>query len=145
MFTFMSRLWNIYLMMHGMDIDFKSQVNSVSFCPSNLDLIKVRKSLLAVVQFDVKQGSKYNKISIDQSSVGYGVYLNARATHIRNAVVTPLSLISQSITSEHLERRASDLFTASVIIDEVLLVFGYTIYAGIIFLTLIPSYELWKR
>ena len=39
-----SRLWNIFLMMHGIDIDLESIVAAVgSLLPSKLDLISVKK------------------------------------------------------------------------------------------------------
>ena len=55
-----SRLWNIMLMMHGMDIDISSKVAGVGsfLLPSTVDLIKVKNSFISVATFSTRRRLK---------------------------------------------------------------------------------------
>jgi len=54
-----SRLANIFLMLHGMNIDLASKVDLACFRPSQLDLIKVRKSFITKCTFDLKYNDQF--------------------------------------------------------------------------------------
>jgi hypothetical protein len=61
-----SRMLNIILMMHGMEIDIASRVTWVeSFAPSKVDLIKVKNSFFSAVTFSMKRDNHYHEIKIE--------------------------------------------------------------------------------
>ena len=97
-----SRIWNIILMLHGMDADFKSlgRRASSSFPPSKLDLVNIRDSFLSSgISFDVKRGNQYYLSEIKCSSVDFSVCIDPGVT-IANKVVPPQTFVSSHLTKD---------------------------------------------
>ena len=52
--TYNSRMWNVVLMMHGMDVDFASRIVSPEvFPPSKVDLVRLRQSFVADISCEI--------------------------------------------------------------------------------------------
>jgi hypothetical protein len=143
-----SRMWNIILMMHGMEIDITSRIAGVgSFVPSKVDLIKVKNSFISVATFSTKKNNHYCEIKIENSSIGLLVHVSpgAKELSITSSVVPPMANVKNSISpSSHDE---SDLRTVNsspteLIFKETLMTLAYLVSFGLVFCTLIPPYEL---
>jgi len=50
-----SRIWNVVLMMYGMDIDLHSQVYNTSFTSTNVDLLKSENPLFQLLHLMLKR------------------------------------------------------------------------------------------
>ncbi|GFH54083.1 hypothetical protein CTEN210_10559 [Chaetoceros tenuissimus] len=149
-FTVHSRIWNIVLMMHGMDVDLYSKFNPQHFLPSIVDLVKMRKSFTHTVSLDLVTDESYHGLNLSSASIGYGVHLDATASdvlEVRNSVIFPLTLctssqnevgISDGIMAKH--KRSSLEFMR----EELLSLVSHVCYIVVFAASLIPSYEFWK-
>jgi acyl-CoA synthetase (AMP-forming)/AMP-acid ligase II len=143
-----SRLWNIILMMHGMDIDMSSRVAGVgSFLPSKVDLIKVKNSFISVATFTTKTNKEYHQTTIENSSIGLQVHVSAGGSNLKitQSIVPPMTHVTGSITQDQPDPRVFDFTSMELIIQEALMTLGYVLSFGLLFCTLIPSYELWMN
>jgi hypothetical protein len=142
-----SRLWNIILMMHGMDIDISSRVAGVgSFLPSKVDLIKVHNSFISVATFSTKSNTRYHQTTIENSSIGLLVHVSPDTElEITGSTLPPMTHVASSITQDKPDPRVFDFTSMELIIQEILMSFGYALSFGFLFFTLIPSYELWMN
>ena len=69
-------MWNVVLMMHGMDIDFASRIISPEvFPPSKVDLVRLGQSFVADISCEITHDGTYHQLSIEQSSVGRTAHL----------------------------------------------------------------------
>ncbi|CAB9515555.1 D-alanine--D-alanyl carrier protein ligase [Seminavis robusta] len=134
-----SRIWNIVLFLHGLDVDMESGLNNpyLIFYPSKVDFVKIRKSFVATISLDfTNQGD--SKIEIINSSVGYNVTLHA-GVKIMQSAIPPRSDVSESVYDLNQSGEAwklgliMDLFLPEVV--QMLLNFE-------IFASLIPAYEI---
>jgi len=142
-FIFNSRICNIVMIMHGMDTDLVSKLGEPGiFIPSKVDLVSVRRSFISTLSFDIQNEGMYHQLNITQSSVGWGGHLVANSLKISGTVVPPLTRVTRSIMKyKHDNLYASSCL--SMMKEEILLTFGYFVCFGLIFGTLLPSYELW--
>eukprot|EP00957_Ditylum_brightwellii_P082788 6294286-Ditylum_brightwellii.AAC.1 len=131
--------------MHGMDIDVQSTISAFLFLPSKVDLVKLRKSFINVASFDIKKGNNYRLLHIEESSIGFSVYLEPTVSPfcISRTVVPPYTYVKASIEKETKDSRIPQTGFAHVIWREIIMTLGYTIYLVLIFGTLLPSYDLW--
>ena len=79
-----SRLWNIILMMYGMNIDLYSRIAGIgSFVPSKVDLVSVRNSFISVVTFSTKNNDHYRQVIVRNSTIGNLTHLNPADSELR--------------------------------------------------------------
>jgi hypothetical protein len=148
-----SRMFNIILMMHGMEIDIASRVTWVeSFAPSKVDLIKVKNSFFSAVTFSTKRDNHYHEIKIENSSIGWFAYVSPtgeKELSITGSVVPPMVHVQKSISpppswQDKPDPRVARTFsTLELIIKETLMILGYLLSFALVFCTLIPPYELY--
>ena len=142
--TYNSRMWNVVLMMHGMDVDFASRfVTPEVFPPSKVDLVRLRQSFVADISCEITHDGTYHQLSIEQSSVGRTAHLAGKDLKVSKTVVASHSRVTRSIVKRNEDTRLPDSNILHVIWQEILMTFGYITYFGILFGTLIPPYELW--
>jgi hypothetical protein len=142
--TYNSRMWNVVMMMHGMDIDFASRIISLAnFPPSKVDLVRLRQSFVSNISFELTRDGTYHQLSIEQSSVGHTAHLAGKKLKLSRTVVPSLTRVTRSIMKRNEDKRSPDSNILYVIWQETLMTIGYIIYFGILFGTLIPPYELW--
>ncbi len=136
-----SRIWNVVAMLHGLDVDFSSQIAGSDCClPSKVDLVKIRESFVSNALFAVKDKCTYRLVSINKSSIGYRAHLGPGDLSISNTVVPPKARVTANMSRES----SGEVFsTLKIIKQEVSVVLIYAISIGAIFFSLIPSYELW--
>jgi len=132
-------------MMHGMNVDFGSKLNPSLFLPSKVDLVRVRRSFISEMYFGVQNEGIYHRINIIQSSVGYGVHLAANSLEILGTVVPPFTRVTRSAVNDKDDNisSSSSLKIGQLMKLEIPLTFGYVLYVGLIFGTMLPSYEVW--
>ncbi len=142
-----SHMWNIVLMMHGMDTDMVSKLHHQLYLPSKVDLVRVRNSFVNVISYDVKQDNKYQSLQIEDSSVGYKAHLstdsNLSTLQVSNAVIPPYSYVSNAIVKQQKDPRAIQMNVFQALREEVAKAIGYLLFFAVVFATLLPSYELW--
>ncbi|CAB9514439.1 D-alanine--D-alanyl carrier protein ligase [Seminavis robusta] len=93
-----SKLWNIILFLHGLDVDLRSELNFTpftKFSPSRVDFVKIRKSFVATITFDFDCKAD-SKIEIINSSVGYNVNLHSGVKIVRSTI-PPRTNLSDSV------------------------------------------------
>jgi len=148
-FTYNSRVWNLIAMLHGMDIDFVSQIAPVDFLvPSKLDLLKIRKSFVSVCSFATKGNGKYNKIEIKNSSIGYSVHIVASQENlvIENVVVAPHTTINSSLMGKETDAMILEHSSSGrILFHEAVTLLLYLLSFGLFVLTLVPSYEVFNK
>ncbi len=142
-----SRLWNIVLMMHGMDLDISSKIAGVgSFLPSKIDLIKVKNSFISVATFNTKSHNQYHQTTITDSSIGLLVDMSPKSDmNITNSIVPPMTHLTSSISQDKQDPRVFNFTSTQLFVQEILMSFGYLVSFGLLFCTLVPSYELWMN
>ncbi|CAB9508021.1 D-alanine--D-alanyl carrier protein ligase [Seminavis robusta] len=95
-----SRIWNIILFLHGLDVDMVSTLSGpyFYFLPSNVDFVKIRGSFVATMSLDFGNVSKQGNsmIEIISSSIGFGSNLHA-GVKIVQSTIPPRSNVSDSI------------------------------------------------
>lgn len=141
-FSFNSRIWNIILRMHGLNIDYKSKIFPDLVPPSTFDLLKIRKSFLSVVSFDPEKDGSFHEIDITESSIGYNTHIGGNSVKISGVVVPPMSFVrNNTITSNTDVRRSTNRMQT----NEVLIAFFFLANIGLYVLALVPSYVLWTQ
>jgi hypothetical protein len=141
-----SRIWNIILMLHGLDVDLHSRlVGAGNFLPSQVDLLKIRNSFISGATFGTKSNGKYFKIEVNESSIGLLVHVGPGDITLSKAVVPPFTHVMKSIINETSDERMSDQSMLKIFGHELVLGVGYLISMVAFFYTLIPSYELWTN
>ena len=142
-----SRLWNIILMMYGMNIDLSSRIAGIgSFVPSKVDLVSVKNSFISVVTFSTKTNDHYRQVIVENSSIGNLAHLNPTDSELRisGAVVPPITHVMDNMISQPKQDSCNMKFsTWELAQEEMLISMGYMLCFCILFCTLIPSYELW--
>ncbi|CAB9497123.1 D-alanine--D-alanyl carrier protein ligase [Seminavis robusta] len=134
-----SRLWNIVLFLHGLDVDMESGLNNpyLIFYPSKVDFVKIRNSFIATISLDFgKKGD--SKIEIINSSVGYNVTLHAGVKIMRSAI-PPRSDVPDSVYDLN---QSGDAWKPTVIMDLFLPEVVQMLLNLGIFASLIPAYEI---
>jgi hypothetical protein len=137
-------MWNVVMMMHGMDIDFASRfITLANFPPSKLDLVRLRQSFVAYISCEITHDGTYHQLSIEQSSVGRTAHLAGKDLKVSKTVVPSHSRVTRNIMKRNEDTRLPDSNILHVIWQDILMTIGYITYFGILFGTLIPPYELW--
>jgi len=111
-----------------------------------LDLIHIENSFISVATFSIKGNDGcYERTTVKNSSVGYLVHVTpgSKELNITNAIVPPMTHVTDSIKQETLDRRLINLSVWDIMKEETLVILLYVISFGLLFCTLIPSYELW--
>ncbi|CAB9526875.1 D-alanine--D-alanyl carrier protein ligase [Seminavis robusta] len=130
-----SRIWNIILYLHGLDVDLISQLSfpSVYFLPSKVDFAKIRQSFVGTISLDLNQHAD-SKLEIVNSSVGYNANLHSGVKIVRSTI-PPRSNVSESIYDLN---PASQQTKPAILTAEVF----YQLMNVIIIASIIPAYEL---
>ncbi|CAB9496118.1 D-alanine--D-alanyl carrier protein ligase [Seminavis robusta] len=133
-----SRLWNIVLILHGLDVDLESGLNNPYFIfyPSNVDFVKIRKSFVATISLDFTNRGD-SKIEIINSSVGYNVILHAGVKIVRS-VIPPRSDVSDSVY----DLNPGEPWKLGLMMDWILPEVVQMLLNLVIFASLIPAYEI---
>ncbi|CAB9500940.1 D-alanine--D-alanyl carrier protein ligase [Seminavis robusta] len=129
-----SRIWNIILFLHGLDVDMSSALSGpyFYFLPSKVDFVKIRNSFLASMTLDFNKTAD-SKIEIINSSIGFGVNLHA-GVKIMQSSIPPRSDVSDSIFDLNQIRAKK----AAILTEEV----GLQLMNVVFFASIIPSYEI---
>ncbi|CAB9531058.1 D-alanine--D-alanyl carrier protein ligase [Seminavis robusta] len=130
-----SRIWNMILFLHGLDIDMASTLSGpyFVFLPSKVDFVKIRGSFVATMSLDFsKQGN--SKIDIINSSIGYGSNLHA-GVKIIQSTIPPRSDVTESIYNLNQVGKSK---RRPMLTEEVALQFMNVV----VFASIIPSYEI---
>ncbi|CAB9523170.1 unknown protein [Seminavis robusta] len=138
-----SRLWNVIIFLHGLDVDMTSTLNInpyTIFVPSKVDFVKVQGSFVGTFSIDLEshvQGSQI--IEIIGSSIGYNAHLTAGIKVVRSAI-PPRSQLSDSVYDLN-HAKGKDFVKKSVLIM-VAQETAQVILNVLIFLSLVPAFEL---
>ncbi|CAB9525425.1 D-alanine--D-alanyl carrier protein ligase [Seminavis robusta] len=139
-----SRLWNIILLLHGLDVDLLSMLNVnpyTIFVPSKVDFLKVEGSFVGTISIDLKSNAHGSRmIEIIGSSIGYNAHLAAGSKVVRSAV-PPRSQLSDSVYDLN-NTKGTNLITPDAVLTMVAKEAAQVILNLLIFASLIPSYEL---
>ncbi|CAB9502592.1 non-ribosomal peptide synthetase [Seminavis robusta] len=134
-FTGQSRLWNLILFVHGLDIDMESGPDNPYFIfpPSKVDFVKIRESFVATISLDFsKKGN--SKVEIINSSVGYNINLHA-GVKIMQSTVPPRTNVPDSIYDLN---QSGQPMKMNLILPEV----AQMLLNVVLFASLIPAFEL---
>ncbi|CAB9514440.1 D-alanine--D-alanyl carrier protein ligase [Seminavis robusta] len=131
-----SRIWNIILFLHGLDVDMVSTLSGpyFVFLPSKVDFVKIRASFVATMSLDFSKQGK-SKIEIISSSIGYGANLHA-GVKIIQSTIPPRSNVSDSIYD--LNQVGKFPKKPPMLQEEVAL----QLMNVVVFASIIPSYEI---
>ncbi|CAB9520011.1 D-alanine--D-alanyl carrier protein ligase [Seminavis robusta] len=135
-----SKLWNIILFLHGLDVDLRSELNFTPFTkisPSTVDFVKIRKSFVATITFDFDCKAD-SKIEIINSSVGYSVNLYSGVKIVRS-MIPPRTNLSDSVYDLN---KATPKSKSSILMNIFLPELSQQILNITLFASLIPSYEI---
>ena len=139
-----SRLCNLILMLHGMDIDFASKVEMECFPPSKMDLIHVRESSIGTVTFDVKSEGVYYRTNIVQSSLGQFCHVDVDVSIIK-ALIPPLTIVGESVIKHKLKPERSMKTSCWLFLDELCIVLLDKVKLVLVALTAYPAYLVWTH
>ncbi|CAB9496884.1 D-alanine--D-alanyl carrier protein ligase [Seminavis robusta] len=134
-----SKLWNIILYLHGLDVDMESLLNNpyLIFFPSKVDYVKIRQSFVATISLDFVN-RRDSKIEIIKSSIGYGVNLHAGAKIMQSVIPPRLDVSDNVYDMNHSAKAWKPSFTMGMLLPEL----AQLLLNVILFVTLIPSYEI---
>lgn len=136
--------WCCFYKLMGMDIDFQSKILPSSVKPSTADLVKVRKSVVSQVTFDLEKSGQLHETALIESSMGLGSHVDA-GTCVSKKIIPPMTYIRESTFQEQLDDRATLLSTGEIIQKNVVVSMLYGLMFGVVFGSLIPTYELWME
>ena len=143
-FTSESRMWNVILMVHGMNIDFASQIQGQLFFPSQMDLVKVRKSFISAVSFATEDKGRYHNIEIEESSVGFFAHVGPADLKIRKSVITPLTRVTTSIIGRGADERMKYFaMQGKIMRNEAVAFLLYALSFVLFAFTLVPPFEVY--
>lgn len=148
-FSSNSKIWNVILLLHGTDIDFQSTVQSRNFVPSQMDLVKLRKSFVSLASFSLEGGGRYGSAIINNSSLGFLVNVSAAIDQvvIDQSIIPPFTQVTRSMRNEAQGQNlsASSSSLARALIFELQASGLYIFVFGLFVIgTLVPSYELYQ-
>jgi hypothetical protein len=130
----LSRIWNVILMAHGLDIDMKSAFVNVqhNFPPSKVDFLQIRNSFVSAgVSFEIGEG----KTKIIDSSIGYSVQV-APGVEVRRSAVQPFGEVNESLCDHNLKNQIQVSSSVAALKELFML-----LTVGISISSLIPSFE----
>ncbi|CAB9527783.1 D-alanine--D-alanyl carrier protein ligase [Seminavis robusta] len=141
-----SRLWNVLLYLHGLDVDIVSMLTinpSTIFYPSKVDFLKVERSFVGGVSVDMESATdRSRKIEIKDSSIGHNAHLDAGCTIVRSTI-PPRSQVSGAVydlnksNCEGKNRVKTETGLSMVLREGAQMILNLFIFAS-----LIPAYEL---
>ncbi|CAB9515554.1 D-alanine--D-alanyl carrier protein ligase [Seminavis robusta] len=133
-----SRLWNIILFFHGLDVDMDSILNNpyIIFFPSKVDFLKIRKSFVGTITLDMTTPAD-SKIELINSSVGYGVNVHA-GVKVMRSTIPPRSNVSDSVYDLNHSGKAWKPSSSALLLPEV----TQLLLNIAIFVSLIPAFEV---
>jgi len=150
-----SRIWNVVLWLYGMDIDFYSTVQALSFSPSKMDLVKIKQSFVSSgLSINVNDGKTYRHIELNKSSIGHLVHIEPEYSSdtmkeilVKQATIPPMSCITHNINNygSSTKKQYQKMSCWELLKYDVLVAIGYSIYWVLLFCTFIPPYELWMH
>jgi hypothetical protein len=94
------------MLQYGMDIDLRFlKIEPASFCPSKVDLIRIKDSFLSVVGFYPKGNSDvgYRRIEVTNTSIGFGVAIRPHVRISQAIIPPPLECIHENVIQERLD------------------------------------------
>mmetsp|Transcript_19015 Transcript_19015/g.44307 ORF Transcript_19015/g.44307 Transcript_19015/m.44307 type:complete len:531 (-) Transcript_19015:478-2070(-) len=131
----LSKVWNLIMMMHGLDIDLVSTINVGSILPSKVDLIEIKRSFVSAgVSFGMNGRTK-----IVESSIGYFATISS-GVNITRSVVRSMVHIRESQEDNQSDPSQSNLSWTYYPLLEI----QYMVMFGLVIVTLIPSFELFQ-
>lgn len=132
-----SKLWNLILWLHGMDIDFAS-VMIARMSPSKVDWIKIRRSFVSGASLG---GSVGNRTEIVDSSIGLESCIEA-GVKVYRSVIPARQLVSESIydynPSDLAIPKLNQKLCCNLLVGEV----AQVALNALIFASFIPAYAL---
>ena len=137
-----SRLANIILMMHGMNIDLASKVDLATFKPSQLDLIRMRRSTIIQCTFDIKQDFEFRTTLIKDSTIGYGSHIGPGVL-IDKGVVAPLSIVLEDVDKAVLLHKNDLVSNWALYGWELVKLVLYGLFLVLFYIAIYPAYEYW--
>lgn len=140
-----SRAANVILMLHGMDVDFLSKVEMESFPPSKMDLVRVRRSFIGTVTFDVKSEGAFYKSHIEDSSLGQFCHVKSGVS-IFKTLIPPLTVVNENVIRHQFPADKQPMgHTCKLYIGEVFIFLFYKFMLIATALTVIPAYMVWDE
>ncbi|CAB9504316.1 D-alanine--D-alanyl carrier protein ligase [Seminavis robusta] len=134
-----SRLWNIILVLHGLDVDMQSTISHpyTIFYPSKVDFVKIRCSFIPTSTLDLSKRAD-SKIEIINSSIGYNSNLHS-GVKIINSKIPPRSNVSGSIYNlNHSDNNSEKLSYSTLLLPEI----GQQVLNMVLFCSIVPAYEI---
>jgi len=154
--TVNTRLWNILLMMHGMDVDLKSAIYADDQLPSQMDLLSVKDSFVSTFSFDpvseemvTTDGTEqlvkiYENVTIRDSSVGWSTFAGPGVT-IDRSLVSPLTCVTDDLVHTKHDSRRRAVSTSRHICHEMEVLIFNTVLIVAIVASFVPAFELWMN
>ena len=145
-----SRVWNVVLWLHGMDIDSSSVVLATNFLPSMMDLVTIKRSFLSSpISIKIKGEKSYFSIDITNSSIGYRVSLDPEGyMQITNTIIPPLTRVTNSTkkdSKDNVRGLVEGFSMWELIKDESIHAVFCVLSCAILFCSLLPPYEIWMN
>ena len=137
-----SRLSNLILKLHGMNIDFISSVEMESFPPSKMDLVRVRRSFIGKVTFDVKSDGIFHRTIIEDSSLAQFSHVSP-GLDIMKAKMPPISHIRESIMQDRVKKKDRMGHSLTLYASEICIILIDLVVLVAVLLTIVPAYLIW--
>lgn len=138
-----SRLCNIILMLHGMDIDLVSKVEMESFPPSKLDLVSVHRSFMETVTFDIKSDGVFHRTVIEAASLGQFCHIASGVTVVQS-IIPPLSIVNENVLGERLKKKHQMSHSCRLYAKEIATFVLDLVVLGAVLFTIVPAYFVWS-
>ncbi|CAB9512743.1 Putative fatty-acid--CoA ligase FadD21 [Seminavis robusta] len=138
-----SRLVNVLLMLHGCSIDFVSKVDIESFPPSKMDLVRVRRSFIGAVTFDVKSDGIFHRTMLEEASLGQFSHIGADVS-VKRTVIPPLSYVNESVIQDRIKKKNRMGHSCKLYFRELAIIVLDLVVLGAVLATVFPSYLIFK-
>ncbi|CAB9530365.1 Putative fatty-acid--CoA ligase FadD21 [Seminavis robusta] len=133
-----SKMWNLVLMLYGMDVDFQSKILVISFPPSLVDLVKVKRSVVSKVAFEAESDNLFLQTVIEDSSIGYNTVVGP-GVKCRNAIIPPARYITENVTKNE---NAKDVPLVEDLVRSLQVDILYILLWALLTIGMFPTYEL---
>ncbi|CAB9501608.1 D-alanine--D-alanyl carrier protein ligase [Seminavis robusta] len=133
-----SKLWNIILFLHGLDVDMASNLNIpyLVFPPSKVDFVKIRNSFASTISLDLNYKSD-SKIEIINSSIGYHANLRAGVKVLQSTVPSRTNVTDSIYDLNQTKPNLNPTIFMNILLPEL----SQLLLNIILFVTIIPTYE----
>ena len=139
-----SRLSNLVLMFHGMDIDFASKVEMECFPPSKMDLIHVSESSIGDVSFDVKSEGIYYRTNIVESSLSQYSHVDYDVSIVKTLIL-PFTFVEDSVIKHKLKPERKMKPSCALFLKELFIFTLDVVNLVLVAFTAFPAFLVWKQ